>query len=69
MDKKQLNEISLDSLFKGVLSIFFGGKLIKGVASRAAMKDPKVKQKMKEVRKELEEFEELLQQHKDIRRS
>lgn len=60
MSKKQLREGLLDTAVKGVLGLWFGGELIDRTAKKIAMKDPKVKKKVQELRDAISEFDAIM---------
>lgn len=60
MSKKQLKEGLFDTAVKGVLGLWFGGKLIDRTAKKIAMKDPKVKQKVSELKDAIAEFDAVM---------
>ena len=62
--KKKLDEGLLDTALKGIVGIFFAGKLIKGEARKRALKDPKVKQAMKNVKDQMSKLDQALEKSK-----
>ena len=69
MSKKQikesfLNEGLLDTVFKGVLTFYFGGKMIDKYARKQAMKDPEIQKHLKKVKGSLEAFDAIMAKYK-----
>ena len=60
MSKTQLKEGLLDTALKGVVGIWFGSKLIDRVARKQALKDPKVKQKIRDIKDTIAEFDAVM---------
>tara|TARA_B110000211_G_C14019611_1_gene527046 strand:+ start:1166 stop:1360 length:195 start_codon:yes stop_codon:yes gene_type:complete len=63
MSKKLLREGLLDKVFKGVLTVYFGSKLIDKVAKRRAMNDPEVKKAVKAFKDELAKFDAIMAEY------
>tara|TARA_R100000458_G_C8228643_1_gene210993 strand:- start:531 stop:761 length:231 start_codon:yes stop_codon:yes gene_type:complete len=62
--KKKLDEGLLDTAVKGIVGIYFGGKLLKGWAAKRAMKDPEVKKALKNVKDQISKFDSALEKAK-----
>tara|TARA_A100001201_G_scaffold141007_1_gene135381 strand:- start:220 stop:417 length:198 start_codon:yes stop_codon:yes gene_type:complete len=60
MSKKNLREGFLDTALKGVLGVYFGGKLIDRIARKQAMKDPKVKARVADLKKAIADFDAVV---------
>tara|TARA_R100001129_G_scaffold170290_1_gene139619 strand:+ start:61 stop:270 length:210 start_codon:yes stop_codon:yes gene_type:complete len=60
MAKKQINEIDLDRLFKLTLTGFFGSKILDKAAQRAALKDPKIKNDIKDLHSKMKDINSRL---------
>ena len=60
MSKQNLREGFLDTALKGVLGVYFGGKLIDRIARKQAMKDPKVKARVADLKKAIADFDAVV---------
>ena len=52
-----------DSIFKGILGIWFGNKLINKIARKRALKSPEVKKSMKELQDSIDEFDAIMEKY------
>tara|TARA_R100000315_G_C5161730_1_gene93023 strand:- start:51 stop:248 length:198 start_codon:yes stop_codon:yes gene_type:complete len=58
--KKKINESMLDTAVKGVVGYFFGKKIISQAAKKRAMRDPKVKKIVADIKADLAKFDQLM---------
>ena len=52
-----------DSIFKGILGIQFGNKLINKIARKRALQSPEVKQKVEALRDAIAEFDAIMEEY------
>jgi hypothetical protein len=52
-----------DSIFKGILGIWFGNKLINKIARKRALQSPEVKQKVEALRDAIAEFDAIMEEY------
>ena len=60
MSKKIIKENLFDLAVKGVVGLFFGKKFIDRAARSAALRDPEVKKKMKDVKDAIADFDAIM---------
>ena len=63
MSKDQLREGLLDTALKGILGLWFGGKLLDRYSRAKAFKDPAVKKQIRAVQDTIAEFDAIMAQY------
>lgn len=66
LKERVLHEGMLDKIFKGVLAMHFGSKLLTTAAKHAALQDKKVKNSMAELKDAIAEFDAQMAKYKNI---
>tara|TARA_A100001201_G_scaffold31846_1_gene34315 strand:- start:30 stop:254 length:225 start_codon:yes stop_codon:yes gene_type:complete len=64
--KGYLAEGVLDTLFKGIVGTYFGGKMIDSYTKKQAMKDPTIQKKLKDLKKGLDDIDARLAKLKQM---